>query len=71
VATRAEGRHADNRRFDRLKDDWIQKLTQNFGDDEGNEVNFNGTVDPGPADDERPRAEHRDRGRHAQEEGPG
>lgn len=46
VATRAESRHGGDEKvvFDRLKRDWIQKLTQNFGDDEGNEINFNGTV---------------------------
>jgi hypothetical protein len=46
VATRAESRYAgeDKVVFDRLKTQWIQKLTQNFGDDEGNEINFNGTV---------------------------
>src|SRR4029453_13196298 len=26
------------------KKDWMNKLTQNFGDDEGNEVTFNGTI---------------------------
>jgi Protein of unknown function (DUF1549)/Protein of unknown function (DUF1553) len=26
------------------KEDWMRKLVQNFGDDEGNEVTFNGTV---------------------------
>jgi hypothetical protein len=46
VATRAESRHANDEKaaFDKLKSDWIGKLTQNFGDDEGNEVSFNGTV---------------------------
>lgn len=44
VATRAETRAKDPATFNRLKDAWIQKLTQNFGDDEGNEINFNGTV---------------------------
>jgi hypothetical protein len=43
VATRAETRK-DEAAYKRLKNDWIQKLTQNFGDDEGNEINFNGTV---------------------------
>jgi hypothetical protein len=28
----------------KLRDAWLQKLVANFGDDEGNEVNFNGTV---------------------------
>lgn len=27
-----------------LKDQWLNRLISNFGDDEGNEVNFNGTV---------------------------
>ena len=26
------------------KDAWMAKLTRNFGDDEGNEVTFNGTI---------------------------
>src|SRR5262249_1461993 len=26
------------------RDQWLRRLTLNFGDDEGNEVNFNGTV---------------------------
>ncbi|HVL14957.1 MAG TPA: DUF1549 domain-containing protein [Gemmata sp.] len=43
VATRAETRK-DKAAFDRLKSEWTQRLTQNFGDDEGNEVSFNGTV---------------------------
>ncbi len=28
----------------KLKDQWLNRLISNFGDDEGNEVNFNGTV---------------------------
>ncbi|MBA4062812.1 MAG: hypothetical protein C0501_03735 [Isosphaera sp.] len=43
VATRAETRR-DKDAYARLKNDWTAKLTQNFGDDEGNEVTFNGTV---------------------------
>ena len=43
VATRAETRK-DKAAYDALKQAWGQKLTQNFGDDEGNEVSFNGTV---------------------------
>lgn len=43
VATRAETRK-DEKEYTRLKANWTQKLTQNFGDDEGNEVTFNGTV---------------------------
>jgi len=49
TATRIETRYAKasgdpNDSYTKLKNDWIQKLTQNFGDDEGNEVSFNGTV---------------------------
>jgi hypothetical protein len=46
VATRGESRHKTKEKaaFDKLKSDWIAKLTTNFGDDEGNEVTFNGTV---------------------------
>jgi hypothetical protein len=46
VATRGESRHKNQEKaaFDKLKSDWIAKLTTNFGDDEGNEVTFNGTV---------------------------
>ncbi|MBA4186504.1 MAG: hypothetical protein C0467_00655 [Planctomycetaceae bacterium] len=43
VATRAETRK-DEKEYIRLKAAWTQKLTANFGDDEGNEVSFNGTV---------------------------
>jgi hypothetical protein len=43
VATRAETRR-DEKEYDRLKSQWTGRLTQNFGDDEGNEVTFNGTV---------------------------
>jgi hypothetical protein len=28
----------------KLRDDWMKNLVANFGDDEGNEVNYNGTV---------------------------
>ena len=28
----------------KARDAWMQKLVRNFGDDEGNEVTFNGTV---------------------------
>ncbi len=30
--------------YKKLRDQWLNTLTTNFGDDEGNEVNFNGTV---------------------------
>lgn len=43
LATRAETRK-DEKAYKALKAAWGQKLTQNFGDDEGNEVSFNGTV---------------------------
>jgi hypothetical protein len=43
IATRAETRKNEEE-YKRLKSAWSQKLTQNFGDDEGNEINFNGTV---------------------------
>ncbi len=42
IATRIETRKESE--YNRLKNEWTQKLTQNFGDDEGNEINFNGTV---------------------------
>lgn len=43
VATKAESRaNAEQRKAQR--DSWMRKLVQNFGDDEGNELNFNGTV---------------------------
>jgi hypothetical protein len=43
VATNAE---AAERKEDKnkLRDQWMGRLISNFGDDEGNEVNFNGTV---------------------------
>jgi len=43
IATRAETRK-DPESYKALKNNWVSKLTQNFGDDEGNEINFNGTV---------------------------
>jgi hypothetical protein len=43
VATQAEMFESnENRR--KLRREWMKKLTANFGDDEGNEVTFNGTV---------------------------
>lgn len=43
VATKAEAAESkDGRR--QLRDRWLDNLVSNFGDDEGNEVNFNGTV---------------------------
>lgn len=38
----AQSETKDNRR--NLREQWLNKLVSNFGDDEGNEVNFNGTV---------------------------
>jgi hypothetical protein len=43
LATRAEARK-NPEQYKELKRTFGQKLTQNFGDDEGNEVSFNGTV---------------------------
>jgi len=43
IATRAETRKNEDQ-YKALKAAWGAKLTQNFGDDEGNEVSFNGTV---------------------------
>jgi hypothetical protein len=43
TATEAkEGQNRDKKRD--LRDKWLNKLVVNFGDDEGNEGNFNGTV---------------------------
>jgi len=43
VATNAEA--AENRQDKaKLRDQWLNRLIGGFGDDEGNEVNFNGTV---------------------------
>jgi hypothetical protein len=43
VATEAKvGQTKDNKR--KLREDWLTKLIVNFGDDEGSEGNFNGTV---------------------------
>jgi hypothetical protein len=43
VATRAEQDETkDNKK--KLRDNWMKNLIVNFGDDEGNEVTFNGTV---------------------------
>jgi hypothetical protein len=43
VATKAEAAETkDGKKA--LKDQWLNSLISNFGDDEGNEVNFNGTV---------------------------
>ena len=43
VATKAEvGESKEAKK--KAKDDWLDRLIGNFGDDEGNEVNFNGTI---------------------------
>jgi hypothetical protein len=43
TATKAEAAaDADARK--KLREDWMSKLVRNFGDDEGNEITFNGTV---------------------------
>jgi len=43
VATKAEAAESKDGKK-KLKDQWLGTLISNFGDDEGNEVNFNGTV---------------------------
>jgi len=43
TATNAEQAETKDGKRD-LKDKWLEKLVSNFGDDEGNEVNFNGTI---------------------------
>src|SRR5262249_46722361 len=43
VATQAEMFESNEAR-EKLRKEWLKDLTTNFGDDEGNEVTFNGTV---------------------------
>ncbi len=43
VATNAEAAETKEEK-NKLRDQWMGRLIANFGDDEGNEVNFNGTV---------------------------
>jgi hypothetical protein len=43
TATKAEAA-ADAESRKRLRESWMAKLVRNFGDDEGNEITFNGTV---------------------------
>jgi hypothetical protein len=43
VATKAEQSETAEAKK-KLRDSWLGKLISNFGDDEGNEVNFNGTI---------------------------
>ena len=44
VATRAELLGGGNERIEKARESWMRKLVRNFGDDEGNELTFNGTV---------------------------
>ncbi len=44
VATKSDAAGGDKATRAKLRDDWMSKLVSNFGDDEGNESNFNGTV---------------------------
>ena len=43
TATKAD-RAGESAARKKLKDDWMRKLVRNFGDDEGNELTFSGTV---------------------------
>jgi hypothetical protein len=43
IATNSEAAETKQGKVD-LKNKWLESLIANFGDDEGNEVNFNGTV---------------------------
>ncbi|MBN9118192.1 MAG: DUF1549 domain-containing protein [Planctomycetes bacterium] len=43
IATRARARMTDEA-YKNLKRTWSARLVRNFGDDEGNEANFNGTI---------------------------
>jgi hypothetical protein len=43
IATRARTRMTDEA-YKALKRNWSNRLVRNFGDDEGNEANFNGTI---------------------------
>ncbi|MBY0230322.1 MAG: DUF1549 and DUF1553 domain-containing protein [Gemmataceae bacterium] len=42
VATNAEAKETAAKK--EMRDRWLSRLVANFGDDEGNEVNFNGTI---------------------------
>jgi hypothetical protein len=44
VATKSETKTKDAAAKKREKDEWMNSLVTNFGDDEGNEVTFNGTI---------------------------
>jgi len=43
-ATKAEEDVVDKKVRGRNRENWLEKLVRNFGDDEGNELTFNGTV---------------------------
>lgn len=44
IATRAEVFGGGNDRIEDARERWMSKLVRNFGDDEGNELTFNGTI---------------------------
>jgi hypothetical protein len=45
IMTATQARIGENKESRRaLRDEWLNKLVLNFGDDEGNEITFNGTV---------------------------
>ncbi|MFO0851541.1 MAG: DUF1549 domain-containing protein [Gemmataceae bacterium] len=44
TATRADTRKGDAQKLQEQRDRWMARLAQNFGDDEGNELSFNGTI---------------------------
>jgi hypothetical protein len=44
IATEADKFEKDDQKRKDLRQKWMQSLTTNFGDDEGNEATFNGTV---------------------------
>ncbi len=43
-ATKSDDEVADKAARGRNRENWLEKLVRNFGDDEGNELTFNGTV---------------------------
>jgi hypothetical protein len=43
VVTQADAKETQTNRK-KLRDDWMRNLVVNFGDDEGNEITFNGTI---------------------------
>jgi len=44
LATKAEGTTTNRQTQRGARENWLEKLVRNFGDDEGNELTFNGTV---------------------------